>query len=486
MTAAPSRPGASIASVVTLALVLVITVLLGIAGVVVYRSDSDSQWDNLHKTQRTLADQLAVGFASPLWNFDRPTIGKIAEGAFQEETISGLVVLAEDGTIVHARSRDAASWNVTVERAPSGTPELEEKRPILFEGEPIGTLRVLATTRFVEQDLRATMGHVVLGIVGLDLAVILGLYVLLHRVILRPLKRIEEYAVAVSSGGRGDPREPLRGELGVLQRSILEMIGQLDARYAALERGRAELKQANSELARSNAELQEFAYVASHDLQEPLRAVAGCVQLLQRRLQGQLDPKDEELITHTVEGTFRMQTLIEDLLELSRVVTHARPLAAAESEKVLQEVLANLAVAIRESGATVTHDALPTLIVDSTQLLQLFQNLLSNAIKFRGTEPPKIHVSAAREDGAWRFSVKDNGIGIEPKYFERIFRVFQRLHTRREFEGNGIGLAVCKKIVERRGGRIGLESEVGRGSTFFFTVPDPPVSGSPPDPSAPA
>ena len=476
MTAAPSRPGASIASVVTLTLVVVITVLLGVAGVLIYRSIHDTKWEDLRKSHRTLADQLAVGFASPLWNFDRPTIGKIAEGAFREETTSGLIVLAEDGTTVHARSRDPAAWDAIVERAPSGTPEFEEQRPILFEGEPIGTLRVMATTRFVKQDLRATLGQVVLGIVGLDLAVILGLYALLHRVILRPLKRIEEYAVAVSLGGRGDPQEPLRGELGVLQKSILEMIRQLDARYAALEQGRAELKQANAELARSNAELQEFAYVASHDLQEPLRAVAGCVELLQRRLQGQLDAKGEELITHTVEGTFRMQTLIEDLLALSRVVTRAGPVAATDSDKVLKEALANLAVSIRESGAEVTHGVLPTLTVDSTQLLQLFQNLISNAIKFRGKEPPKVYVSTAREEGAWRFSVKDNGIGIEPQYFERIFRIFQRLHTRREYQGNGIGLAVCKKIVERHGGRIGLESEIGRGSTFYFTVPDPPAN----------
>jgi len=483
MTEGPSRPKGSIASVVTLALVVVITVLLGIAGVVAYRSVSQTRWDDLHKRHRTLADQLAIGFASPLWNFDRPTIGKIAEGAFQEETISGLVVLAEDGTTVHTRSRDPEAWERIVERPPAGESDLGETRPILFEGEPIGTLKVMATKRFVQRDLRATLGNVVLGIVGLDLAVILGLYVLLHRVILRPLKRMEEYAVAVSAGGRGDPQEPLRGELGVLQRSILEMIRQLDARYAALERGRTELKQANTELARSNAELQEFAYVASHDLQEPLRAVAGCVELLQERVHGLLDAKGEELITHTVEGTFRMQTLIEDLLALSRVVTRARPASATDSGKVLQEVLANLAAAIRESGAEVTHGVLPTLTVDSTQLLQLFQNLLSNAIKFRGTEPPRVHVSATREAGGWRFSVKDNGIGIEPQYFERIFRIFQRLHTRREYEGNGIGLAVCKKIVERHGGRIGLESAVGRGSTFSFTIPDPPIGAA--DPQGP-
>jgi len=234
----------------------------------------------------------------------------------------------------------------------------------------------------------------------------------------------------------------------------------------------SELSHTASELSRSNAELQQFAYVASHDLQEPLRAVAGCVGLLQQRSQGKLDPKSEELIKHVEEGCVRMQTLIEDLLTLSRIGTREAALAAVDSGRVLQAALDNLAVPIQESGATVTHDLLPTLKMDPTQLLQILQNLIGNAIKFRGPRPPIIHVGAAREGQDWRLWVRDNGIGIEPRHFERIFRVFQRLHTREEYPGSGIGLAVCEKIVLRQGGRIWLESEPDRGSTFYFTIPD--------------
>ena len=233
-----------------------------------------------------------------------------------------------------------------------------------------------------------------------------------------------------------------------------------------------ELVEINAELARSNAELEQFAYVATHDLQEPLRAVASCVQLLQKRYEGQLDEHAQEFITHAVDGTKRMQTLINDLLAYSRISTHAQEFAATDCEVVLEEALANLMVAISESGAVVTRDPLPTVSGDATQLTQLFQNLIGNALKFRGDPPPKIHVGAALENGDWRFSVADNGIGLESQYFERIFQVFQRLHTRKEYQGTGIGLAICKKVVERHGGRIWAESQPGEGATFCFTIPE--------------
>jgi len=232
-----------------------------------------------------------------------------------------------------------------------------------------------------------------------------------------------------------------------------------------------ERKRAEEELKRSNAELEQFAYVASHDLQEPLRAVAGMVQLLQQRYQGQLDERANLYIAHAVEGATRMQTLINDLMAFSRVDPRGRPFAPVNVAAALRPALANLAVAVRESRATITHDELPTVLADSGQLTQLFQNLIGNALKFRGDQPPAIHVGAERLADAWRFSVRDNGIGIEPQYAERIFVVFQRLHTRRAYPGTGIGLAICKKIVERHGGRIWVESEPGRGATFLFTIP---------------
>ncbi|HEX7897278.1 MAG TPA: ATP-binding protein [Planctomycetota bacterium] len=233
-----------------------------------------------------------------------------------------------------------------------------------------------------------------------------------------------------------------------------------------------DLSETAGELSRSNAELQQFAYVASHDLQEPLRAVAGCVQLLQQRCVGKLDARADELIRHAVEGCLRMQNLIEDLLTLSRIGKSGPPKEAVDAAGPFRAALENLAVPLKETYATVTNDELPAVRMDATELLQVFQNLIGNAVKFRGPTPPVIHVGALRQDGAWRFSVRDNGIGIEPRYFDRIFRVFQRLHTREEYPGSGIGLAVCEKIVLRHGGRIWLESEPSRGTTFYFTVPD--------------
>ena len=233
-----------------------------------------------------------------------------------------------------------------------------------------------------------------------------------------------------------------------------------------------ELALINAELGRSNTELEQFAYVATHDLQEPLRAVTSCVQLLQKRYEGQLDARADEFITHAVDGTKRMQTLINDLLAYSRISTHAKPFVSTDCEIVVKEALANLMVAIEESAAVVTQDTLPTVYGDLTQLRQLFQNLIGNALKFRGERSSKIHIGATLKHGEWQFSVADNGIGMEPQFFERVFMVFQRLHTRREYQGTGIGLAICKKVVERHGGRIWVESEPGEGATFCFTIPE--------------
>jgi PAS domain S-box-containing protein len=229
---------------------------------------------------------------------------------------------------------------------------------------------------------------------------------------------------------------------------------------------------AMEELTRSNEDLEQFAYVASHDLQEPLRGVIGMVQLLQQRYQGQLDARADQYIRLAVESATRMQALINDLLMFSRVQRHGQPFVTVAVEKALGDALANLQVAITECSAEITHDALPTILADPTQIAQLFQNLIGNAIKFRDEVPPRIHIGASRRADAWCFAVRDNGIGIAPDYFERIFVIFQRLHPRQAYPGTGIGLALCKKIVERHGGQIWVESHLGHGATFFFTIPD--------------
>ena len=234
-----------------------------------------------------------------------------------------------------------------------------------------------------------------------------------------------------------------------------------------------QLTEALNQLQRSNTELEQFAYVASHDLQEPLRMVSSYNQLLAERYKGQLDEKADKFIHYAVDGANRMQILIQDLLAYSRVTTRGGDFLMADSHEVLGTAIKNLEVVIRESSAVITNDDLPMVWCDPIQLGQVFQNLLSNAVKFRGQSLPAIHIGAKKEgDGEWLFSVSDNGIGIDDKYADRIFIIFQRLHTRTAYEGTGIGLALCKRIIERHGGRIWFDSVEGKGTTFFFILKD--------------
>jgi PAS domain S-box-containing protein len=256
-----------------------------------------------------------------------------------------------------------------------------------------------------------------------------------------------------------------------LEQQIEERTSELLVTNEQLRNEITERKEVESELARSNAELQQFAYVASHDLQEPLRMISSYVQLLQRRYKDRLDEDADEFMDYAVDGAKRMQGLIQGLLQYSRVGTHGNPFESVDCNAVLDKALTNLKMLMAESGAEVTHDPLPTLSADSTQLLQLFQNLIDNACKFREDTFPRVHVSARLDCGHWLFYVRDNGIGVDPDYAERIFVIFQRLHGRGEYPGTGIGLAICKKIVERHGGRIWVESQLGVGTTFFFTIP---------------
>jgi PAS domain S-box-containing protein len=257
---------------------------------------------------------------------------------------------------------------------------------------------------------------------------------------------------------------PLESVEGIL---VTAAIRDITARKDA----EAHLVEKVEELKRSNEELEQFAYVASHDLQEPLRMVASYTQLLSRRYKGRLDSDADEFIAFAVDGASRMQRLIQDLLVYSRVGKRGLELVDVSSEESLQQALINLRGAIEESGATVTHDPLPRVMADEIQLIQLFQNFVGNAIKYHGPAVPLVHISSARNGGMQCiFSVRDNGIGIDPQFFEKIFGMFQRLHKREEFAGTGMGLAICKKIVERHGGSLSVESQPGQGSTFRFTV----------------
>lgn len=256
---------------------------------------------------------------------------------------------------------------------------------------------------------------------------------------------------------------PLEIEEGQLVFAAIRDIG---------ERKQAELiaRQAR-ELARSNVELQEFAYVASHDLQEPLRMVTSYGQLLERRYHGKLDADADDFIGYMVGGAVRMQALVQGLLAYSRVRSHGRPMKQVDCNVAVQEALQNLATALSETEAEVACGELPMISADHTQVVQLLQNLIGNAIKFRGQEKPRVHISGERHHDEWKFVVRDNGIGIKREHQERIFTIFQRLHPESEYPGSGVGLAICKRIIDRHSGRIGVDSEPGRGSSFWFTLP---------------
>jgi light-regulated signal transduction histidine kinase (bacteriophytochrome) len=260
---------------------------------------------------------------------------------------------------------------------------------------------------------------------------------------------------------------------------VKQRTGQLERANAQLKLEVSERKQAQDnllltteDLQRSNRDLEQFAYVASHDLQEPLRAVAGYVRLLEKRFADKLDAKGLEYIAGAAEGAQRMERLITDLLAYSRVGTRGATFAPTDLNAALRNALHNLQVSIKTSQAKLTTDSLPVLAADAAQMSQLFQNLVGNALKFHGESPPEIRIAALPQEGRWVLSVRDNGIGIAPQYFNRIFQIFQRLHTRKRYAGTGIGLAICKKIVERHGGAIWVESQPGQGATFFFSLPD--------------
>jgi signal transduction histidine kinase len=336
----------------------------------------------------------------------------------------------------------------------------------------LGTLYLKSDMGAMYERFRLYSG-IVAGVVVTSLMVGFVVSTVLQRQISAPILALADTAHAIADRRDYSVRATKGSddELGLLTDAFNQMLTRIDEQNQEQTRAEEQLRALTIELERSNKELEQFAYVASHDLQEPLRMVSSYTELLEKRYRDRLDSDAREFINFAVDGARRMQRLINDLLEFSRVSTRGKPSELVDANDVLGTVRANLGAAIEDAGALVTHEELPTVMMDPTQLGQLLQNLIGNAIKFRAAQPPRVHITAREQTDEWVFAVRDNGIGIEPEYFGRIFVIFQRLHGRTEYPGTGIGLAVCKRIVERHGGRIWVESEPGNGAVFFFTIP---------------
>jgi signal transduction histidine kinase len=367
----------------------------------------------------------------------------------------------------------------------------EQDRPLLTPG---GSLRCDNTAEFVSQLSPPQQARCGSGFVGVGFASVAFIPIRYHDQVMGalhladrrparfPLASVEFLESMTPLIGEALQRFRTRAELAK-HRDHLEVLVRL--RTSALENTAAQLqveiterRQAQEalqltadELERSNLDLEQFANVASHDLQEPLRAVSGFVKLLQARFPDHIDAKAVQYVTGACDGAERMERLINGLLAYSRVGIKGGDFVPLDFNAALGDALRNLQASLTAAQAQVTQDDLPTLAADATLITQLFQNLIGNAVKFRGEEPPQIHAGVRREPARWVFSVRDKGIGIAPQYFERIFQLFQRLHNRKHYPGTGIGLTICKRIVERHGGKIWVESQPGQGATFFFSLP---------------
>ena len=454
---------------------------------------------NLAQHLASLADVVGNNSAAAILFNDETAAAETLQALKATPNITMAQVYRKDGSVlaIYVRVGEPMTTLFLAETGVSqetiAAEHVDIFRPIFVGAERVGGIGLRSDLTEVKVRLGA-YARTWLAVLFVSLLGALGVAAVLQRVVSLPILNLAGIARRISNEHDYSQRavKETGDEIGALVDGFNEMLSQIEARDGALtqaqgelekrvrdlqrevaERQRAEkgLAEKAVELERSNAELQQFAYVASHDLQEPLRMVSIYTQLLAKRYGPKLDGSALEFIDFAVAGVKRMRLLIRDLLEYSRVGTRGQFLTMTDCNAVLDLTLNNLDAVIEESHARITRGPLPAIMADDVQLGQLFQNLISNAIKYRDSKPPEIHVGCKQEESHWLFWVRDNGIGIDPQYGERIFIIFQRLHGKGEYPGSGIGLAICKKIVERHGGKIWVESEPGKGSTFYFTLP---------------
>lgn len=488
---------------------LTVATALVVAGCSFVAADSVALWRSTKEELRTLAEVLAINSVSAITFEDEEIAKETLASLRAKPRIVGGCLYADDARLLARYTRSGAAprcpavvSGVSEPHASQG--ELVVLHPVTFQGERLGAV-------YLRSDLSAFSDRVGFYAVGAALAAGFAILIAgmlssrLKNLVTLPLLRLVSATRAISSSKDYAMRvaETSRDEIGQLIQGFNGMLDQIQLRDGELRTAHSQLevrvlertaqlrqevevrKQAEQaaaaraeELARSNEELERYAFIASHDLKEPLRAVAGFAQLLGRRYRGKLDDKADEYIRHMIEGSERMRSLLQDLLTYSRVGSRSESFQRVPLEQPLKDAISNLSVLIGDTGAELEIGPLPEVRGDPTQLLQLFQNLLGNALKFRRAGArPRVAIGARRVGGTWEIRIRDNGIGIEPEYRDRIFVIFQRLHTRGEYEGTGIGLAVCEKIVRRHGGRIRVESNPDGGSIFVFTLPDPATPG---------
>ena len=456
---------------------LLIFIAVGVSTYLAVKTESKALTQGLIHTGKHMARDIASGTESAFWSLNWIFVEKMLResGQYSPNEVIYAKIVKPDGEVYLAN--DKAHYGGMIDSSLLFDhetlvdnyffPEAKVHGYLLVRPIKIGNDRWYVIVGLSLESVNVAIRGLIVRNLGFGgLIVLLGIIgsFFLSRSISRPIVRLAEVAKGISSGHWHSVDIKSKDEVGLLSHSFNTMVNNL-------RRAEEELKRYAAELKRSNQELQQFAYVASHDLQEPLRMVASYTQLLAKRYKGKLGSDADEFIGYAVDGATHMQALINDLLDYSRVGRKGKDFEPTDCTALLERTLDNLRKAVEESSAKVTHDPLPTVMADDVQLGQLFQNLIGNALKFRSKEPPHIHISAQQKGDKWLFSVRDNGIGIDPGFSERIFTIFQRLHKRGDYPGTGIGLAICKKIVERHGGSIWVKSKPEKGSTFYFTIP---------------